>query len=75
MFIGKNLFVNEKCVMYGNRCSNAGSIVIDDYRKEIVLYDGGYTYISIPFENFKEEYNSIKELYRRILFLRFGVSV
>jgi hypothetical protein len=75
MFIGKNLFVNEKCIMYGSRCSNAGYLTISHDKKEIMVYDGDIRHISITFDNFKEEYNSINELYRRILFLRFGVSV
>jgi hypothetical protein len=74
MFIGRNLFVNEKCIMYGIRCSNAGYIIIND-KKEIVIYEGEVRHIIIPFENFKEEYNCINELYRRILFLRFGIHV
>ena len=75
MFIGKNLFVNEKCIMYGSRCSNAGCINISHDKKEIMVYDGEVRQIIIDFDNFKEEYNNIKELYRRILFLRFGVPV
>lgn len=75
MFIGKNLFVNEKCIMYGSRCSNAGYITISHDKKEIMVYDGEVRQIIIDFDNFKEEYNNIKELYRRILFLRFGVPV
>ena len=35
MFIGKNLFVNEKCIMYGRYCSNAGFIFIAHEKKEI----------------------------------------
>jgi len=75
MFIGKNLFVNEKCIMYGSRCSNCGFIIISHDKKEIIIHDGDIRQIIIPFDNFKEEYNSINELYRRILFLRFGVSI
>jgi hypothetical protein len=75
MFIGKNLFVNEKCIMYGHRCSNSGFIIISHDKKEIIVYDGDIKQITIPFDNFKEEYYTINELYRRILFLRFGVSV
>ena len=75
MFIGRNLFVNEKCIMYGSRCSNSGFICIHHEKKEIVIYDCDIRQIIIPFENFKDEYNCINELYRRILFLRFGVHV
>lgn len=75
MFIGKNLFVNEKCIMYGRYCSNAGFIFISHEKTEIHIVESGYTHIKIPFDDFKQEYNSINELYRRILFLRFGVSV
>ncbi len=75
MFIGKNLFVNEKCIMYGNRCSNAGFIVINYDKTGIFVYEGDFKHIEIPFDNFKGEYHCIKELYRRILFLRFGVHV
>jgi hypothetical protein len=75
MFIGKNLFVNEKCIMYGPRCSNAGFICFNHDKTEIHVQDGEYIHIKIAFDNFKEEYNSINELYRRILFLRFRVSV
>jgi hypothetical protein len=75
MFIGRNLFVNEKCIMYGNRCSNAGFININYEKSEIHIIDNGYVHIKIPFDEFKQDYNNIKELYRRILFLRFGVSV
>lgn len=75
MFIGKNLFVNDKCIMYGSRCSNAGFIIINHDKTGISVYDGDFKRIEILFENFKEEYNSINELYRRILFLRFGVRV
>ena len=75
MFIGRNLFVNEKCIMYGNRCSNAGFININYEKFEIHIIDNGYTHIKILFDEFKQDYNNIKELYRRILFLRFGVSI
>ena len=75
MFIGKNLFVNDKCIMYENCCSNAGFIIINHDKTGILVYDGDFKRIEILFENFKEEYNSINELYRRILFLRFGVRV
>ena len=75
MFIGRNLFVNEKCIMYGNRCSNAGFININYEKTEIIIGESGYTHIKIPFDEFKQDYNNIKELYRRIIFLRFGVSI
>jgi hypothetical protein len=75
MFIAKNLFVNENCIMYGTRCSNAGFICINYEKTGILVYDGDFKRIEIPFDNFKEEYNSINELYRRILFLRFRVSI
>ncbi len=75
MFIGKSLFVNEKCIMYGPRCSNSGFIYINHEKTEIHIHDGDIKQIRIAFENFKEQYNSINELYRRILFLRFGVSI
>jgi hypothetical protein len=76
MFIGKNLFVNDKCIMYENCCSNAGWIFIPtDDETEILVCDGEGTHMRIPFDKFKKEFNNINELYRRILFLRFGVRV
>ena len=75
MFIGKNLFVNEKCIMYGNQCSNAGFIVINYDKTAIFVYGGDIKRIKIPFDNFKEQFYTINELYRRIICLRFRVPV
>ena len=75
MFIGKDLFVNEKCIMYGNRCSNAGSIIINYEKTGILVYEGDIKRIEIPFDNFKEQFYTINELYRRIICLRFRVPV
>ena len=71
-FITKHLFVNEKCIMYGDTCTSSGTIGYES--EEIWISLPGSQFLKIPFDDeFEEMFEHVEELYRRILFLRFGV--
>ena len=70
-FITKNLFVNEKCIMYKNECTNNGHIVLTGNYVSICTAGGGC--LALPFDEFNEIFENPEQFYRRILFLRFGI--
>ncbi len=70
-FINKNLFVSERCIMYRNCCFDSG--LITHNLKEIFINHFHDSYTKIQFDEFKELFTNVEQLYRRIIFLRFGV--
>lgn len=67
--ISKNLFVNQNCIRYKNKCFDSGYISHNE--KEVFICHNSEFSTTIPFDEFKEIFENVEQLYRRIIFLRF----